>query len=196
MRKVYFILILCLSGTLAFAQNVAIVNGKPIEHKEFMWFYKKNHPGNAAISYEDLMAYLELYVDFKMKVLEAREAGLDQDTAYLAEVKNYENALRGQKRLQKDKPEYRYIMNEYRDAVLMFNISEMKIWDNAQNGDSQLRAFYEKNKNLYPGRTFEDARTQLVVHYQDSLEKEWLEQLRRKYPVKINQEQLKKMAKP
>ncbi|RZK82123.1 MAG: hypothetical protein EOO92_02935 [Pedobacter sp.] len=196
MRKAYCIFILCLSGTLALAQNVATVNGKPIEHKEFMWFYKKNHPGNGNISYADLMAYLELYVNFKLKVLEAREMGLDKDTAYVKEVKNYETALRGQKHLSKDKPEYRYIMNEYGDAVLMFNISEMKIWNRAQNDENQLRSFHDKNRALYQGKPFEEVKGQVISDYQLSLEKDWVIELKKKYPVKVNTEQVKKMAKP
>ncbi|WP_449435196.1 hypothetical protein [Pedobacter steynii] len=41
MRKVYCAIIISLFITGAFAQNVAVVNGKPISNKEFMWVYKK-----------------------------------------------------------------------------------------------------------------------------------------------------------
>jgi peptidyl-prolyl cis-trans isomerase SurA len=34
--------------------------------------------------------------------------------------------------------------------------------------------------------SFEEARASVVSDYQDNLEKEWLEQLRKKYPVKVN----------
>jgi peptidyl-prolyl cis-trans isomerase SurA len=35
--------------------------------------------------------------------------------------------------------------------------------------------------------TFEEARVQVISDYQDYLEKSWLVQLRKKYPVKINE---------
>ena len=40
---------------------------------------------------------------------------------------------------------------------------------------------------LPPGiKGFEEARAQVVSDYQDKVEKQWLDQLRIKYPVKIN----------
>lgn len=167
MRKVYCIAILCFFGTIGFAQNVAMVNGKAIDSKEFLWFFKKNHAGTASVSYNELMSYLNLYINFKLKVLDAIELKLDKDTAYLAEIKKYETALQAQKRLSDKSTEYSYIMNEYKEAVLMFNISELKVWNKAPDGEAQVK-----------------------------LEKEWIEGLRKRYPVKINQEQIKKMAKP
>jgi hypothetical protein len=166
-RKVYCVAVLCLFGTIGFAQNVASVNGKAIRDKEFMWIYKKNHAGITSVSYEDLRAYLDLYVNFKLKVLDAMELNLDRDTAYLAEVKKFEAALQAQKRLSKKSAEYNFVMNEYKEAVLMFNVSELKIWDKAKDEEAQKK-----------------------------LEQEWIDHLRKKYPVKVNQEQVKKMAKP
>jgi len=195
-RKVYCSIIISLFITGAFAQNVAVVNGKPISNKEFMWVYKKNHSGNGNAAAEDLHAYLTLYVNFKLKVTEARELGLDTDTGYLAEVKNYEHALRTQKRISKTKPEYLFIMNEYKEAVLMFNISEIKVWNQAQNDENQLRIFYDKNKSVYLQSSFDEVRGQVVTDYQQELENEWIKALRKKYPVKINQDEIRKLAKP
>jgi len=166
-RKIYCVAILCLFGTVGFAQNVAIVNGKAIQSKEFIWTYKKNHRGIANVSYEDLIAYLHLYINFKLKVLDAMELKLDKDTSYLAEVKKYETALQAQRRLSEKSAEYTFVMNEYKEAVLMFNISELKIWNKAQDGEAQLK-----------------------------LEQEWINALRNKYTIKVNQQQIKKMAKP
>lgn len=164
-RKVFCVALLCFSGVFVVAQNVASINGKPLDQKEFMWFYKKNNPLVGGINYNELVNYLDNYINFKLKVLDAKKIGLDKDTAYLDEVKNYEKALRGQKRWPTDKPEFGYIINEYKDAVLMFNVSEMKIWSKPQEE-------------------------------QNALELEWLEDLRKRYPVKVYHDQLKKMARP
>nr|WP_226904852.1 hypothetical protein [Pedobacter schmidteae] len=129
-----------------------------------MWFYKKNHTGNASVSAKDLETYLNQYINFKLKVLDAKEMGLDTDTAYIAEVKNYEMALEAQKRAAKNSQVYAMIMNEYKDAALMFNVSEIKIWNKAKDDQEQL-------------------------------EKDWIEALRKKHTVKINQNEVKKLAK-
>jgi hypothetical protein len=194
-RKVYCIAILCLFIAGAFAQNVATINGKPIGNKEFMWFFKKNHLGNANVAHKDLEAYLNQYINFKLKVLDAKEMGLDADTAYLAEIKNYEAALAAQKRTAKTSSAYEMIMNEYREAALMFNVSEIKIWNKAQNEEAQLRVFYEQNKTTYLPGTFEEVKGKVIADYQDRLEKEWTNALRKKYLVKINQTEVKKLAK-
>lgn len=195
MRKAYCSIILSLFVSGAVAQNVATVNGKAIGNKEFMWFYKKNHFGNANAAMADLTSYLDLYVNFKLKVIDAKEAGLDRDTAYLAEIKNYEAALRNQKRISKGSAEYGYMINEYKEAVLMFNISEAKIWNKSQADESQLRSFYDKNTAKYTQNSYEDAKAQVLADYQQSLEEEWIAVLRKKYPVKVNQDELRKLAK-
>ena len=167
MRKAYCIIILSLFVSSAYAQNVAVINGKAISNKEFIWFYKKNHAGNSGASYQQLEDYLNLYINFKLKVLDAREMGLDRDTAYLNEVANYEAATRAQKRGSTTNAEYPLIINEYKEAVLMFNISEMKLWNKAQNDEEQKK-----------------------------LEDEWMDELRKRYTIKINKEEIRKLTKP
>lgn len=129
-----------------------------------MWFYKKNHANNASVTAKDLETYLNQYINFKLKVLDAKEMDLDTDTAYLAEIKNYETALNAQNRLSKGSLVYTMTMNEYKDAALMFNVSEIKIWNKSKDD-------------------------------QDSLEQAWIESLRKKHAVKINQTEVKKLAK-
>lgn len=160
-----------------------------------MWFYKKNHAGNANVAYKDLETYLNQYINFKLKVLDAREMGLDLDTAYLAEVKNYETALDTQKKIAKSSMNYEMIINEYKEAALMFNVSEIKIWDKAQNDEERLHMFYETHKSTYLPASFEDAKGKVIADYQESLDKDWTAALRKKYLVKINQTEVKKLAK-
>lgn len=179
----------------AYAQHVAVVNGKAISNKEFMWFFKRNHLGNANATYQELEACLNLYMDFKLKVLDAREAGMDRDTAYLREIESYETALRAQKRISKTSAEYGFIMNEYKEAVLMFNISEQKIWEPSQNDEQQLKSFYETNRNTYGDVSFEESKAQVIADFQRKMEDTWISSLRQKFSRKINQEELKKLAR-
>lgn len=160
-----------------------------------MWVYKKNHAGVTNATQEDLAAYLNLYVNFKLKVLDAKAINLDADTAYKKEINGYESALKSQKKSARKNVEYDFIMNEYREGVLMFNISEKKIWSKIQDNEMQLRNFYEKNTSQYAGKTFDEARSQVLGDYQQHLENEWIKTLRAKYSVKINDDEIKKLAK-
>lgn len=57
-------------------------------------------------------------------------------------------------------------------------------------------ATFVKYINIYPGdqqRSFDEARGLVINDYQSVLEKEWLETLHKKYPVKINEATVKQM---
>lgn len=160
-----------------------------------MWVYKKNHGGVANATYADLASYLNLYINFKLKVIDARSMGLDVDTAYKAEINGYERALRAQKKASPKNLEYAYIMNEYREGVLMFNISEQKIWSKAQDNESKLKEFHQANASNYGNKDFDEVRGQVIADYQQSLENQWIKTLRTKYTVKINDDELRHLAK-
>ena len=51
-------------------------------------------------------------------------------------------------------PEFKALLKEYRDGILLFDISDQMIWSKAIKDTSGLRSFYEKNQNTwkYPNR--------------------------------------------
>ncbi|HKI88039.1 MAG TPA: peptidylprolyl isomerase [Draconibacterium sp.] len=60
------------------------------------------------------------------------------------EITNLENS-----KLEEKYPEFRYLMQEYHDGILLFNISQDKIWNFASQDSVGLQKFYEKNKKKY-----------------------------------------------
>jgi peptidyl-prolyl cis-trans isomerase SurA len=174
--------------------------------------------------------------------------------------------------LQAEHPEYKNLIAEYEEGILLFTIMEKEIWTKAPEDTAGLKKFYNETKTRYtagervrarmfstkdpkfldeieqkvtagdsltqedlkefktvqaarnyqrgdnkaidkvswsiglhrvevdqthylveiesllpPGtKTLEEARAQVVSDYQDSMEKKWLEQLRAKYTVKVN----------
>jgi peptidyl-prolyl cis-trans isomerase SurA len=59
-------------------------------------------------------------------------------------ILNYENSV-----LEKKYPEFRYLMNEFHDGILLFEISGKKVWNMAQDDSTGLKKYYEENKNKY-----------------------------------------------
>lgn len=57
------------------------------------------------------------------------------------EITKYEDS-----RLEVKYPAFRFLMQEYHDGMLLFNISEEKIWNYASEDSIGLEAFYQKNK--------------------------------------------------
>lgn len=52
-------------------------------------------------------------------------------------------------KLEDKYPEFRYLINEYHDGILLFNISQDKIWNLASEDSAGLQNFYVKNKKRY-----------------------------------------------
>ena len=52
-------------------------------------------------------------------------------------------------KLEEKHPDFRYLLKEYHDGILLFNIMEEKIWNFATQDTAGLKAFYEKNKGKY-----------------------------------------------
>lgn len=193
-RKAYCLFVLSLVYNISTAQNVATINGKALSSKEFIWTYKKSHNGNISSDYENLKAYLNLYINFKLKVLDAREMGLDKNPTYLEEIKTYEDALVTHKKATTSGKDFNYLINEYREGVLMFNVSEEKIWNKAQEDEQAISEFYTNYKQNY-NKPLAEIRGHVVADYQQALEEKWLKSLKDKYQVKVNESELKKLAK-
>jgi peptidyl-prolyl cis-trans isomerase SurA len=69
------------------------IAGKDISVGEFMTIYQKNNPKGLAIDKESLDEYLELYINFKLKVKQAEDMGLDTVASFRNELKGYRDQL-------------------------------------------------------------------------------------------------------
>jgi peptidyl-prolyl cis-trans isomerase SurA len=59
-------------------------------------------------------------------------------------VVGYEDAL-----LESKYPDFKNLLREYRDGILLFDLTDQKVWSKAVKDTVGLKAFYEKNKNNY-----------------------------------------------
>jgi peptidyl-prolyl cis-trans isomerase SurA len=57
---------------------------------------------------------------------------------------DYEDAV-----LEKKYPEFRYLMNEFHDGILLFEISNKKVWDKISHDSVGLLEYYENTKYNY-----------------------------------------------
>ncbi|MFN8355473.1 MAG: peptidylprolyl isomerase [Spirosomataceae bacterium] len=52
--------------------------------------------------------------------------------------------------LEKKYPDFKALMQEYRDGILLFQMMEQNVWQKSVQDSTGLRAYYEKNKTRYP----------------------------------------------
>ena len=90
MKKILFAAAL-LASTLAFAQQDAVlmtIDGKPVMASEFLYIYNKNNQ-ESALEKKTMREYLDLFVNFKLKVTEAEAQGIDTTAAFRKELAGY-----------------------------------------------------------------------------------------------------------
>ena len=74
-------------------KTLMTLGDKEITVKEFMDTYEKNNVNTDVIDKKNVDEYLELYIDFKLKVTEAENLKMDTIPSFVKELKNYRNQL-------------------------------------------------------------------------------------------------------
>ena len=99
-------------------------------------------------------------------------------------------------------PEYRDVVNEVYDGLMIYEINSHKVWNAAIEDTVGTKLFYEQVKTQFPTgdtlnpyKPFEEVRAVVISMYQDQLEKEWVKELHRKYPVKLNEDVFRTILK-
>jgi len=228
-------------------QTLFSILNKPTAVSEFIQYIKANHN---SVNLAPPVYMKQLYDGFvEDKILNAEE-----------------------EKLQREHPEFKNLLTEYREGILLFDVMEKEVWNKASEDTTGQRKFYEENKAKYqagerleariftasdksiigalmakvnsgdslnstdlkkfksiqpvrlyerkdskiidrinwatglqeieldgqfylvevkrlvsPGiKSFEEARSNVISDYQDYLEKTWLTELRKKFPVKVN----------
>lgn len=96
--KLHFSLLLLWFTALVNAQVITddilfTVDGDSIKAEEFVRVYNKNLDLVKDESQKDIDSYLNLFVNYQLKVKEAKRQGLDKDTKYIREFSSYKNQL-------------------------------------------------------------------------------------------------------
>lgn len=84
--------LLCCTTLFAHDEVLMTIDGNDITKEEFEYIYNKNNTNNV-IDKKSLAEYLELFKNFKLKVIEAEHLGLDTLPAFLNELRGYRAQL-------------------------------------------------------------------------------------------------------
>ncbi|MDR1592112.1 MAG: peptidylprolyl isomerase [Prevotellaceae bacterium] len=88
------------------------------------------------------LRYVSATSDYGMDALSLVEAS--REDFIEKEILNYENT-----RLEEKYPDFRYLVQEYHDGILLFNISNEFVWNRAITDTKGLQAYFEANRNQY-----------------------------------------------
>ena len=89
------VVILAFTGCLfaqAYDPVLITINNKPIVKSEFEYIYNKNNTNNS-LDKKTLDEYVDLFINFKLKVEEAKSRGIDTTRAFISELAGYRSQL-------------------------------------------------------------------------------------------------------
>ena len=95
------------------------------------------------------------------------------------------------KNLEKENSDFRYVIKEYREGLLLFNLMQEKIWTVKESDSTQLKSFFENNKDKYIA--FEEDRGKIIGDFQQFRESIWLNNLKLKHKVTLNKKAVKRL---
>lgn len=152
-----------------FQEPLFAINEKTIFQKDFLMYVEKNQN---FISTKDFKAVADiLFSRFFRDIL-------------LEEYK---------KDLEKENKEYNYILTEYREGLLMFNIMQEKVWSIDEKDSIALKEYYTKNINKY--NSFENSRGKIIADYQKEVENNWIINLRKANSIVLNPKAMRRLKK-
>ena len=100
MKKTLLSIVLLGASMLSFSQNettlaansqdqvLMTINGEPIMASEFLYIYEKNNQ-ESSLEKKTMQEYLDLFINFKLKVTEAIAQGVDTTEAFAKELAGY-----------------------------------------------------------------------------------------------------------
>lgn len=104
------------------------------------WLFKldgKDYPLSLLI--DKIKSYGRMADETAYNFLDANISSLETNT-----VVEYEKQM-----LEKNNPDLRNLVNEYRDGMLLFEISNRNVWEKASMDTAGLRAYFEANRAKY-----------------------------------------------
>ncbi|EJF53913.1 parvulin-like peptidyl-prolyl isomerase [Saprospira grandis DSM 2844] len=87
-------------------------------------------------------------------------------------------------RLEEKYPEFKALLREYEEGILLFEVKKQLIWDKASNDEEGLKAFYESHKEDYQW----NERAKVTFYTLRSVDKKEIKKLRKKAKKKTAQE--------
>jgi len=99
------------------------------------------------LSAKDFASYLEKRGN--MIITKNPEYYIDTSLESIASdgIMKYENSV-----LEQKYPDFRYLMNEFHDGILLFDISSKNVWNKVQEDSAGLLKYYEAHKNDFLSR--------------------------------------------
>lgn len=87
-----------------------------------------------------------------------------------------------EKQLEEKYPEFKSIMREYEEGILLFEVTKINVWDKASQDTTGLKAFYEANKSNYMWKERAKTKTYVLKTTDEKVIKKFAKKAKKKSP--------------
>ena len=145
------------------------ISDRDLKYIDFATFLEDNQRKSTAVPYQKLIS--DQYKSFvQYNALEVYKSNLESENS-----------------------DYRYVIKEYREGLLLFNLMQDKIWTVRDSDSTKLKMFFDDNKNNYS--SFEEDRGKVIGDFQQFQEELWVKSLKSKHKLTINKRTVKRLKK-
>tara|TARA_Y100000766_G_scaffold100899_1_gene86215 strand:- start:650 stop:2281 length:1632 start_codon:yes stop_codon:yes gene_type:complete len=95
--------------------------------------------------------------------------------------------------LESENLDYKFVIKEYREGLLLFNLMQDKIWTIRDSDSTKLKMFFDDNKNKYI--SFEKDRGKVIGDFQQFQEELFIKSLKSKHKLTLNKRTIKRLKK-
>ena len=152
MKKYLALILVLLFINLSFSQNkkdvLLTVDGKPVYTSEFKRVYNKNLDLVKDESQKSVESYLDLFIDYKIKVAEAYAQNLDKDETYISEFNQYRDQL-SRNYILENKVTSELSLEAYERSLEEINANHILVLSKYEDIPQDTLKAYNKIKAIY-----------------------------------------------
>ncbi|MBN2485950.1 MAG: peptidylprolyl isomerase [Bacteroidales bacterium] len=152
MKKILSVLTALVFSVVAFSQEntktLMTIDGRNITAEEFIRVFSKNNNITPETEKKSVDEYLDLFINFKLKVIEAENLGYDTVASFIDELEGYRRQL-AQPYLSVNEIENKYIEEAYNRTVTELRASHLMVRLDRNPSPSDTLAAYNKIYGYY-----------------------------------------------
>ena len=152
MKKYLALTFVLLFINLSFSQNkkdvLLTIDGKPVYTSEFKRVYNKNLDLVKDESQKSVEGYLDLFIDYKIKVAEAYAQNLDKDETYISEFNQYRDQL-SRNYILENKVTSELSLEAYERSLEEINANHILVLSKYEDIPQDTLKAYNKIKAIY-----------------------------------------------
>ena len=162
-----FLFIAYFNGNAQNKKNVLLtINSNPVYSSDFTKVFNKNLDLVVEESQKNVAGYLDLFIDYKLKITEAYAQGLDKNQQYIKEFKKYEDQL-AKKYIYDKRIVSKLVEEAYDRSLEEINAEHILVLSNLNDSPNDTLKAYNKIKEAHVKALKGENFTSLVIEYSE-----------------------------